>query len=188
MNFYLIDYENTQERGLLVQKFDSNDALYVFYTSNAEKVSFDTLAKALKRKATLVPIRVPVGNQSADEHIKSYLGFLIGRHYQDANCYYIVSNDKGYDLILPFWQKISNCTVERIGTASVEEKPNPDQVKLNKIQQALTAMNLAETDQNYILKLVRKKNGNKMAIYQSLIQHFGQKKGLEYYHKIKNYL
>lgn len=182
MNFYLIDYENTQERGLLVQKFDSNDALYVFYTSNAERVGFDTLAKALGGKATLVPIRVPAGNQSADEHIKSYLGFLIGRHYRETNCYFIVSNDKGYDPILPFWQKVSNCTVKRIGTA------DPDQAKLNEIRKALAPMNLAKADQDYIFKLVQKKSGNKMAIYQSLIQHFSQKKGLEYYHKIKSYL
>lgn len=54
--------------------------LSIFYTDNSRKIDLDIIND--HGEAKLVTHKVPTGNQSADMHLGSYLGYLIGKSVQ----------------------------------------------------------------------------------------------------------
>lgn len=93
---YLVDYENVHGSGLDIINNTSEDEVFVFITKNADKLNWSHYKKNME------PIEVPAGNQSLDKHLISYLGYLIAKNGKKKQ-YCIVSNDKGYDVIIGFW-------------------------------------------------------------------------------------
>ena len=66
--YYLIDYENVGSEGFKG---------CLFYTDNSRKIDLDIINDHGESK--LITHKVPTGNQSADMHLGSYLGYLIGK-------------------------------------------------------------------------------------------------------------
>ena len=51
MTYYLIDYENTGENGLEgLSDLGSGDQVIIFYSENADKMSFDQIGRASCRE------------------------------------------------------------------------------------------------------------------------------------------
>lgn len=76
---YLIDYENVHSDGLTGCKdLSSTDHIIKFFTDNAKNIDMTNIFD--HGDATLDMEKVPSGNQSADMHIVSYLGFLAGNY------------------------------------------------------------------------------------------------------------
>lgn len=97
---FLIDFENVHEKGLEgVGELSQDDAVHLFYTKNASKISLDILSEV---KASLAFHKVNVGKQSLDMQLVSYLGYLIGTVGHEPE-YIIISNDTGFGNTLLFW-------------------------------------------------------------------------------------
>lgn len=75
--YYLIDYENVGSEGFKgCGKLRETDIIHLFYTDNSRKIDLDIINDHGESK--LVTHKVPTGNQSADMHLGSYLGYLLG--------------------------------------------------------------------------------------------------------------
>lgn len=110
--YYLIDYENVHEDGLLgSENMNSHDHVHLFYTENVSKISIEKFANFHSVDFSIH--KIPVGKQSLDMHLVSYLGYLIGKNESSNSKYVIVSNDTDYDNIIHFWKEASNYKITR---------------------------------------------------------------------------
>ncbi|MCQ2509980.1 MAG: PIN domain-containing protein, partial [Lachnospiraceae bacterium] len=113
---YLIDYENVHEDGLTGLNTIEDDAvIHIFYSDRARKLDLDSFREG--QILQIEALKVPVGKQSLDMQLVSYMGYLMGREKGEGNCYIIVSKDNGYLNSIPFWKQIM-----RDGT-TVEVRP-----------------------------------------------------------------
>ena len=113
--YYLIDYENVGSEGFKgCGKLRETDIIHLFYTDNSRKIDLDIINDHGESK--LITHKVPTGNQSADMHLGSYLGYLIGKECagQDEECKIVViSKDTGFDHIIEFWKAEKNVKISR---------------------------------------------------------------------------
>lgn len=100
--YYLIDYENVRENGLVgAERLTGEDSIFVFYTKNANKISLDAFCGV---SAAIKVLKVPAGKQSLDMHISSMLGYLAGKSPEKSD-YIIVSKDKDFDTVIASWNE-----------------------------------------------------------------------------------
>ncbi len=111
--YYLIDYENVHGEGLAgCQDLGKTDHIVIFFTKNAKSIDMSDISN--HGSADLEMIEVPVGKQSADMHIVSYLGYLAGKHGKKCNVV-IVSKDTDFDNVIKFWNQQVGISVQRTG-------------------------------------------------------------------------
>jgi hypothetical protein len=137
--FYLVDYENVGSGGLAkCSGLDKTDQLHIFYTENSKNINLDIVDN--HGEAVLETHKVPTGSQSADMHIVSYMGYLLGKHENSQIKIVIVSKDKDYDNLIKFWsgkvdisrkQKIdvSAAKKEQLAKKAPESKTQPQNTK-----------------------------------------------------------
>lgn len=122
---YLIDYENVHEDGLTGLNTIEDDAvIHIFYSDRARKLDLDSFREG--QILQIEALKVPVGKQSLDMQLVSYMGYLMGRERGEGNCYIIISKDNGYLNSIPFWRSVmrDGTTVEvrpQIRPSSAEE-------------------------------------------------------------------
>lgn len=154
---YLIDYENVHERGLAgADRFTEADHIHLFYTDNVKNAPIDFFNN--HGKAELQIIKTPVGKQSLDVHLMSYLGYLIGQHGTSAQ-YVIISADTDYDKVARFWRErmsVVICRRAKLATPKVVEKQSP-------VEKKTVEKKTAEK------KLTEKKQGGKKQIEKKTI-------------------
>lgn len=135
MKYYFIDYENVGSDGLNgINTLDDNNSVYIFYSRNADKITFDIHMQLNETKASVTYHKVEAGHKNAlDFQMSSYMGYVI---HQDTGAeYFIVSKDNGFNALLSFWEKFNvKLSVIRNISASpddTKEKPadNADPVK-----------------------------------------------------------
>ena len=107
MNHYLVDYENVGPEGMNgIELLDTDNKVYIFYTKNADKLTFDLHIKLIHAKAEVLLFKVESGQKNAlDFQLSSYLGWLIRENFDGQNNYFIVSKDNGFSSLAPFWKK-----------------------------------------------------------------------------------
>ena len=129
--YYLIDYENVGSEGFKgCEKLRETDIIHLFYTDNSRKIDLDIINDHGESK--LITHKVPTGNQSADMHLGSYLGYLIGKECtgQDEECKIVViSKDTGFDHIIEFWKTEKDVKVSRNEKISGKQVHTRKQVK-----------------------------------------------------------
>ena len=129
--YYLIDYENVGSEGFKgCEKLRETDIIHLFYTDNSRKIDLDIINDHGESK--LITHKVPTGNQSADMHLGSYLGYLIGKECtgQDEECKIVViSKDTGFDHIIEFWKAEKNVKISRNEKISGKQVQTRKQVK-----------------------------------------------------------
>lgn len=113
--YYLIDFENVGCEGLKgCGKLNETAFIHLFYTDNNRKIDLDIINDHGESK--LITHKVPTGNQSADMHLGSYLGYLLGTECADQNeeCKIVViSKDTGFDNIIEFWKAEKGMRISR---------------------------------------------------------------------------
>ena len=119
---YLLDYENVKNLTWL-NDLTSADNVIIFYTKNANTLTFDEHVTLQKTEAKVDYKKVTTGNNALDFQLSSYLGFLIGQNFTD---FCIVSKDCGYDSIIDFWKNEKNISIEK---RNFEEKTTPKPVQ-----------------------------------------------------------
>lgn len=108
---YLIDYENVHSDGLTGCKdLSSTDHIIIFFTDNAKNIDMTNIFD--HGDATLDMEKVPAGNQSADMHIISYLGFLAGNFGKSCKVV-IVSKDTDFDNVINYWKSKTGINASR---------------------------------------------------------------------------
>ena len=119
MTYYLIDYENTGEYGLNgLSELDSKDQVVIFYSENADKMSFDLHRKLQECHAVVEFRKITTGKKNAlDFQLAAYLGYLMAKEENSRFC--IVSKDLGYEVLLEFWK---DKNIKLIDTISTETK------------------------------------------------------------------
>ena len=178
MAIYLVDFENIGYNGLKgIEKLPEGDQVHLFYSSNADKLTFDIHLCINASKARIFYYKVETGAKNAlDFQLATYLGSLTAQN-PDEN-YFIVSNDDGFHYIIQFWkqrgvdiQQISNLQFQ-----SIEE---------NQVLDLLPAF--CRDDADEIMACINEFK-SKQGINNALVKQFGNKKGSEIYRAIKGLL
>ena len=107
MNYYLVDYENVKTPGLNgVNKLPKEDIVCIFYSENADSLTFSLHRRLNESQANIMYQRVEVGRKNAlDFQLSSYLGYIIHENLANPYDYYIVTQDKGYESLVTYWKK-----------------------------------------------------------------------------------
>lgn len=189
--YYLIDFENVNSVGLETKKnLTEQDIVIIFYTKNASKIDMSVLSKI--DNAKLKFIEVPVGKQSLDMHLSSFMGNLL---IDSERRLVVVSKDHDYDSVIKFWKTRIGADIVRIDNMGAGDSNNIS-AKINMIKssnnleqcEALSKIGYKDAEIQYVQKLLDKhlieKNG-KQQIYRSIVSKYGQEKGLKLYRDVK---
>jgi hypothetical protein len=103
MKIYLIDFENVHSEGMQgVDNLTEEDEVVIFYSQNADSISFDVLHKLMFCKAKLNYFKIRRGGKNAlDFQLSTYLGYRTLTNPQAE--FYIISKDAGFDFVIDFW-------------------------------------------------------------------------------------
>lgn len=108
MAYYLIDFENVKSRGMEgVELLTEEDTLCIFYSDNADSMTFDLHRKLNETKANIIYHKVAVGTKNAlDFQLATYLGYLICEQQREGihPNYFIVTKDNGFTSLMVYWK------------------------------------------------------------------------------------
>ena len=205
MNYFLIDYENVHVAGFEgVTKLTDNDCVVIFYSENADTMTFDLHIKINESKANFQLQKVAVKEKNAlDFQLCTYLGFLsrdkLTDDATDKNFYYVVSNDKGYSVLPEYLKKfgidvrlVSNVAKDEVKVTPPPPKPQVVQVQPAKpageLEKALSKVLNNSADIPEVVK-----NINALKTRTDVNNYLGQKfnspqKGGEIYRAIKPFI
>ncbi len=114
MNYFFVDYENVKNLGLEgIETLSEDDTVIIFYSQNANTITFETHKKLCAAKANIIFERVNVGLKNAlDFQLSSYVGYIMGKTEEYEANYYLVTNDAAFSVIGRFWsRKGKHCSV-----------------------------------------------------------------------------
>ena len=198
MRYYFIDYENVHQSGLNgIEKLTENDKLIIFYTTNAETLTFSLYEKLILCKAEIQLYKVQCGGKNAlDFQLATFLGYILGQN-TDIDCH-IISNDKGYEYVRSFWKeknvkiKISSDIEGNILKLLPAVVPAPVVVKKETdFDKAVKPLNLSKSYKDALLKIfndsssVKDISKRKQSISNTITQTFGNSKSSKYYQALK---
>ncbi|MCM1038766.1 MAG: PIN domain-containing protein [Roseburia sp.] len=105
MSYYLVDYENVKRDGLNgINELSAEDTVCIFYSENADTITFDMHRKINESQAKIVFQEVEVGTKNAlDFQLATYLGYLVAADKKQE--YYIVTKDNGFNILCTYWSK-----------------------------------------------------------------------------------
>lgn len=157
--YYLIDFENVGNDGLSgCDKLNKTDHIHLFYTENAKKIDLDIFGN--HGEAEIITHKVPVGKQSADMHLGSFLGYLIGINQGKDCTFIVVSKDTDFDNMIKFWKEETKARASRSQAikppAEVKEAPvkqtakKKGDIKTNLNQDVQQALSQAKFDNRII--------------------------------------
>ena len=131
--YYLIDYENVHSDGLAgCNDLTKTDHVIIFFTENAKNIDMSEIFD--HGDASLEMEKVPAGNQSADMHIVSYLGYLAGKYGKGCKVV-IVSKDTDFENVINYWKAKTGISASRtsqikaVKLKSSTKKPSPPTTK-----------------------------------------------------------
>ncbi len=107
MAYYLIDFENVKSRGMEgVELLTEEDTVCIFYSDNADSMTFDLHRKLNETKANIIYHKVAVGTKNALDFQPTYLGYLICEQQREGihPNYFIVTKDNGFTSLMVYWK------------------------------------------------------------------------------------
>ncbi len=109
MGYYLVDYENVKKDGLNgISELSEKDTVCIFYSQNADTITFSLHKKMNESKAEILFHKVEVGTKNAlDFQLATYLGYVIA--LKKDKDYYLVTKDNGFTALCSYWtqQKVN---------------------------------------------------------------------------------
>ncbi|MBQ1423941.1 MAG: hypothetical protein IIY96_05825 [Lachnospiraceae bacterium] len=176
MKYYLIDYENVKTEGLLgIEELLSTDTVHIFYSDNADKLTFDVLRMIMCSKAKILYQKVGVGHKNAlDFQLASYLGYLIRDNADRPYEYYIVSKDNGYEALAAFWKE-HDAMVRVISGISTQMQEEMEKALKEKVESALTKNALGNADDAAAVTKIIMSYKTKQGINNALQKRFPER-------------
>jgi hypothetical protein len=109
---FFVDFENVKISGLDgLLELNSTDEVFIFYSDNADGITFDVHKNLNETKAKINLQKVEVGSKNAlDFQLSSYLGFIINERLNKGNentSYFIVTKDSGFSCLITYWKNKS---------------------------------------------------------------------------------
>ena len=189
MNYFLIDYENVNVAGFDgLSNLTAEDVVIVFYTENAETLTFDLHTKINESKAKIQFQKVSAKSKNAlDFQLCSYLGYLIRGKIDNSNQnnYYIVSNDSGYAVLSNYWkQRAVDVKIFR----NLKNQAAPVQKSTNKsseLEKSLSGIVKNKNDIAEISKILNESK-DKIEVHNRLQKKFDSQKAGEIYRATKS--
>jgi hypothetical protein len=184
MSIYLIDYENTKGAGLEgIEELTAEDTVYLFYSENANTLTFKMYDRISNAKARFQFIDVGVGTRNAlDFQLTTWLGYLVCKGLGQKQYFYIVSQDKGFGSVCRFWKERS-ISVELVQDLSGRrEEELKDQLQL----QVMEVIKDQEVSRKIAAIILKYKT--KQGINNALMREFpsqDNQRSKEYYKLIK---
>lgn len=191
MNYFLVDYENVNVSGLDgVSKLTENDVVIIFYSENAETLTFGMHRRINESKAEIKFQKVAVKEKNAlDFQLCTYLGYLIRDTMAEENNYFIVSNDKGYAILPDYCKKfkidlkiVSNLAKNEIKIISTVENDS-----IGELEHELSKIFSSQNDIEEVVKII-KNSVTKTEVNNNLGKKFTSQRGGEIYRAIKKFL
>lgn len=180
MNCYLVDYENVGSEGLNgIAELDEENIIHIFYSKNADKITFELHIQLNLSKANIFYHKAEVAHKNAlDFQLSSYLGWLV-KDNPDHN-YFIVSKDNGFSSLLPFWKKhkVNIALVADVSRLNIQENING---VIEHVKELTKDEKNAGTIANIILSYK-----TKQGINNALVKLFDTKRAGEIYKAIKS--
>lgn len=188
MNYYLVDFENVKKDGLDgIHMLEEKDMVCIFYSKNADSITFDQHRRIMESKASIELCKVEVGSKNAlDFQLATQLGFLIANRI--AEQYYIVSKDKGFEILSGYW-KSRGVSVTLIADITGKSYDHETQELREKLTEKLREILKEEQDVsvNEVLKIVQQYK-TKQGIMNALMKKYpsaDNKKSSKIYKTIK---
>ena len=192
MSYYLVDFENVKKDGLDgVHLLHPEDKVCIFYSKNADSITFDQHRRIMESKADIELCKVEVGSKNAlDFQLATQLGFLIAN--KAAAQYYIVSKDKGFEILSGYWKSrgVSVTLIADITGRSHDHETQELREKLVAVikeEEGVTVEDVLKIIQQYktkqgIMNALMKKypsgdNKKSSSIYKSIRPLLADKKG-----------
>lgn len=149
MAYYLIDFENVKSRGMEgVELLTEEDTVCIFYSDNADSMTFDLHRKLNETKADIIYHKVAVGTKNAlDFQLATYLGYLICEQQREGihPNYFIVTKDNGFTSLMVYW-KAQGVPVRIIRNLLWGKNPVAEQNLLTEEEQETETVVTAEED------------------------------------------
>ena len=175
MAIYLVDFENTGYNGLKgIERLTEEDQVHLFYSSNADKLTFDIHLSIMASKAKIFYYKVEIGAKNAlDFQLATYLGALTVSNPEES--FYIVSNDDGFHYIVQFWKQ-RQINIQQISNLQFRN------VELEEVRKLLPAS--LEDEIQTVMDCINE-HKSKQWINNALVKQFGNKKGSDIYRAIR---
>ncbi len=184
MNYYLVDYENVKTHGLDgVNKLGRDDVVCVFYSENADSLTFGLHRRLNESKANIIFQRVEVGKKNAlDFQLSSYLGYIIHENASNPYNYYIVTKDRGYESLVTYWER------RRVNVSLVVNVARQSEVsEQNELEKQVADLLKDKTEAKEVAKMIQHYK-TKLGLNNALMKKFpskDNKKAGEIYSAIK---
>lgn len=183
MTYYLIDYENVKVNGLNgLNKLTETDNVCIFYSENADTLTFGLHKRLNESKATITYKKVEVGTPNAlDFQLCLYLGYLIAENKNDnLQNYCIVSKDRGYSSVIKYCEKRKINITQAVDCSGKKELEAKNEL-LTEVENLIGDKNLAPLIVKFI-EQYKTKQGINTAISKELKD---SKRTSEIYNAIK---
>lgn len=208
MNYFLVDYENVNVAGLNgLSNLTENDFIIIFYSENAETLTFGMHRRINESKAKISFQKVSVKEKNAlDFQLCSYLGFLIRDTFSEENLnnYFVVSNDKSYLSLIDYWKRfkvdlkiVSNLSKNKILQNEIKLPPKIEIVqtqiksvtKVEPTSELEQALKKFLTDKNEIAEAIKIVNNSKtkVEVNNNLGRKFTSRQG-KIYQAVKSFI
>lgn len=190
MNYYFVDYENVGSDGLNgIDTLDENNSVFIFYSRNADKITFDVHMQMNVSKAEIKYFKAETGQKNAlDFQLSSYMGYVIKANESSEAEYYIVSKDNGFNALISFWNsfKINIKVIQSLSnrTPAPEKPSEPTTKELRaKLEGSITDKSVLTE----VLRIIRSYK-TKQGINNALVKKYESQKAGEIYKLIKPYI
>lgn len=172
MAIYLIDYENIKNL-TGISRLSADDTAVIFYSKNANTMTFDTHNELVSSKAKIEYKFVSVGGKNAlDFQLSTYLGYLINT-VKSKTEFCIISRDNGFSYLISFWKKEKNIDINLFTDLTGKTQHNEVEESKSTIRSALkqSSLTLNEKEINEILRIISQYK-TKQAINSNMMKYF----------------
>jgi hypothetical protein len=112
MRIFYVDYENVQSLGLEgIEQLVASDKVYIFYSVHAETMKISVVRQILGCSAEVEFVEADTGTENA---LDFQLVASLFMNVDDANEYYIISRDTGFDAAIKMGARSGYCNIKRI--------------------------------------------------------------------------
>ena len=199
IGIFLNNYENVNADGFRgIEKLGKNDSVYVFYTTNAGNLSFEAHKKLVESSGEIKYFSVSAGKNALDFQLTMFAGYILGKG--TTQNIYIISNDKGFDANLSFYDNYLYAEGVEIvrhtsiaGTFVSKEKPSKvrivksDNGRADSLYNSLCDLLPAYSSCDIInISAVLLGTSDKQDFHRELVARFKQERGEEIYGALKS--
>ena len=191
MNYFLVDYENVNVAGLNgITSLTENDSVIIFYSENADTLTFGMHRRINESKAEIKFQKVEVKEKNAlDFQLCTYLGYLIRDTMTEENLnnYFVVSNDKSYLSLIDYWKRFK-IDLQVVSDLSEKKVTLPEEKNFcDELDKELWKILTHQSDIDEVKEII-KNSKTKVEVNNNLGKKFTSQQGGKIYRAVKKFI